>query len=63
MNNRLPKPKSNKPNPDVQRAKYLARIIKSRRLQQNRTLEDVSQGVCSGSYLSKIETKTPKTKF
>lgn len=55
MNNRLPKPKSNKPNPDVQRAKYLARIIKSRRLQQNRTLEDVSQGVCSGSYLSKIE--------
>lgn len=55
MNKPVQKPKTNKPSPDVQRAKYLARIIKSRRLQQNRTLEDVSQGVCSGSYLSKIE--------
>lgn len=33
----------------------LAKFMKRRRLEQNRTLEDVSRGVCSPSYLSKIE--------
>ncbi len=33
----------------------LAKFMKRRRLEQNRTLEDVSRGICSPSYLSKIE--------
>lgn len=33
----------------------LAKFMKRRRLELNRTLEDVSRGVCSPSYLSKIE--------
>ena len=33
----------------------LAKFMKRRRIEQHRTLEDVSRGVCSPSYLSKIE--------
>ncbi len=33
----------------------LAKFMKRRRIEQNRTLEDVSRGICSPSYLSKIE--------
>lgn len=40
--------------------KDLARILKSKRLEQGRNLEEVASGICSVSYLSRIENNQVK---
>lgn len=42
-------------NVEREHSNSLAKFMKRRRMDQNRTLEDVSRGICSPSYLSKIE--------
>lgn len=43
-----------KQNNDLRNESY-ARLLKRRRLEQKKTLEDVARGVCSASYLCRIE--------
>ena len=40
--------------------KDLARILKSIRLEQGKNLEEVSKGICSVSYLSRLENNQVK---
>lgn len=40
--------------------KELARILKAKRLEQGKSLEDVSKGICSVSYLSRLENNQVK---
>ena len=40
--------------------KELARILKAKRLEQGKSLEEVSKGICSTSYLSRLENNQVK---
>ena len=55
MNNTVKTLKEKYDNQEREENYLWSQLLKRKRLEQNRTLEEVSKGICSPSYLSKIE--------